>query len=704
MAERLPSRTEIRMSIGFMNNTATTYTPSSPEAVFDHATAVAEERSAEGRRQPCPQQRRSTSGVNAVHLLPGPYGNASAFAANELAPRPSTSRARGTRQVNEEHRHGHTFGTSWPAATDTPAARGAAAAGAWAGQDGFHSPPGSRFVGDNTPANNWVRFAWEPLPGGTKYGATAVVFPPEPAAAGDGNSDGSNAGGTTGTTMLRPLDELWEGPADRNSDESSVGVKRFRPEAGQNNIIGGRRYEGGEKRMGWTTTPSGSSRRRCLPGLEQFAVAGATRQTARTPQPSLHARPWTSRTFAEAAERTGTEHCPPSAADERTRRGCGPGGSNTRSSSWGGDVAMDPTRQAEVMVSQQVQWASGGTEATNYRHQHQQQQQEEQEQQGYVQGRYSSDSHETGRSAKKPRHHRLRVQRVLSAGHMDSLADGVSSLGVASPDAAAAGSGSSSGGWNQADAPRTPHGCTWRRDSFGGQTDGSPQTLCPVSALGKGNPGGGVVRAGVGACTGHIRTTRSRGVPPGAGVGGFEHLRSRKRRNGSISAGASFSRTARTPSVLPTEETLAGMDTASLSWAAAPFTRRLRRIGVGHATVTVTGAATTAAGQKRAATCGVERTTRDLGVASPSPLGLPRTSSTLARLIQQGGGKEAPGFDAAVRASAASSDGNAGVEVAAVAGAIDVGDDDKSSSSDGGAAHEDLSAWLHSTHDWWTSD
>ncbi|CBN78106.1 hypothetical protein Esi_0095_0073 [Ectocarpus siliculosus] len=131
-----------------------------------------------------------------------------------------------------------------------------------------------------------------------------------------------------------------------------------------------------------------------------------------------------------------------------------------------------------------------------------------------------------------------------------------------------------------------------------------------------GNPDGGVVRAGVGACTGHVRTTRSRGVPPGAGMGGVEHLRSRKRRSGSISAGASFS-----------------------------------------------------------------------------------------RLMQQGGGKEAPGFDAAVRASAASSDGNTGgVEVAAVADAVDAGDDDKSSSSDGGAAHEDLSAWLHSTHDWWTSD
>lgn len=94
---------------------------------------------------------------------------------------------------------------------------------------------------------------------------------------------------------------------------------------------------------------------------------------------------------------------------------------------------------------------------------------------------------------------------------------------------------------------------------------------------------------------------------------------------------------------------------------------------------------------------------RDLGVASPSSLGLPRTSSTLARLMQRGGGKEAPGFDAAVRASAASSGGNIGAEVA---DATHVGDDydDKSSSSDGGAAHEDLSAWLHSTHDWWTSD
>ncbi|CAM9838396.1 unnamed protein product [Ectocarpus fasciculatus] len=290
---------------------------------------------------------------------------------------------------------------------------------------------------------------------------------------------------------------------------------------------------------------------------------------------------------------------------------------------------------------------------------------------------------------------------------MDSLADGVSSLGVASPQAAA-GVGSSSGGWNQADAPRTPHGCTWQRDSFGGQADGSSQPPCPVSALDGGNPGGGVARAGGGAYTGHTRTTRSRGVPPGAGMGGVEHFRSRKRRSGSISTSASYTRTVRTPSVLPAEGTLAGMDTASsAAAAAAPFRRRLRRGGVGHATVNVAGAATTAAVQKGAAgTCGVQRTMRDLGMASPSSLGLPRTSSTLARLMQQGGGKEAPGFDAAVRASAASSGGNVGVEAAAaaVADAIDAVDDDKSSSSDGCAAHEDLSAWLHSTHDWWTSD
>lgn len=36
-------------------------------------------------------------------------------------------------------------------------------------------------------------------------------------------------------------------------------------------------------------------------------------------------------------------------------------------------------------------------------------------------------------------------------------------------------------------------------------------------------------------------------------------------------------------------------------------------------------------------------------------------------------------------------------------GCEDDGDIDDDDSSDGGAAHEDISLWLHSTQDWWTS-
>lgn len=86
------------------------------------------------------------------------------------------------------------------------------------------------------------------------------------------------------------------------------------------------------------------------------------------------------------------------------------------------------------------------------------------------------------------------------------------------------------------------------------------------------------------------------------------------------------------------------------------------------------------------------------------------------RSSQHGTDKEAPGFDAAVSADSApftaaagggagdKADGK-GATVAAMAessaGAEYDGIDDNS--SDGGDAHEELSAWLHGTADWWTS-
>lgn len=74
-----------------------------------------------------------------------------------------------------------------------------------------------------------------------------------------------------------------------------------------------------------------------------------------------------------------------------------------------------------------------------------------------------------------------------------------------------------------------------------------------------------------------------------------------------------------------------------------------------------------------------------------------RTASPLGRALQ--GGKGAPGYDAAVSTAGCGVAGESGEVEAFSSGVGDVDDD----SSDGGAAHEEISAWLHSTADWWTS-
>lgn len=79
------------------------------------------------------------------------------------------------------------------------------------------------------------------------------------------------------------------------------------------------------------------------------------------------------------------------------------------------------------------------------------------------------------------------------------------------------------------------------------------------------------------------------------------------------------------------------------------------------------------------------------------------TSILLYRLSQSG--NEAPGYDAAVNSTnGRSNDESATVNDEGVGGISGAGggevDED---SSDGGAAHEEISTWLHSTQDWWTS-
>lgn len=78
------------------------------------------------------------------------------------------------------------------------------------------------------------------------------------------------------------------------------------------------------------------------------------------------------------------------------------------------------------------------------------------------------------------------------------------------------------------------------------------------------------------------------------------------------------------------------------------------------------------------------------------------TPSELSLAGLSDGCREAPGYDTAVNAVAgcgpdANSDGGDGNAV--LTGDGDLDDD----SSDGGAAHEEISAWLHSTEDWWIS-
>lgn len=85
-------------------------------------------------------------------------------------------------------------------------------------------------------------------------------------------------------------------------------------------------------------------------------------------------------------------------------------------------------------------------------------------------------------------------------------------------------------------------------------------------------------------------------------------------------------------------------------------------------------------------------------VSSSGGVSCSRTASPLGRALQ-GRKSGAPGYDAAVSTASCGAAGESGTLEASAAGRGDVDDD----SSDGGAAHEEISAWLHSTEDWWTS-
>lgn len=156
-----------------------------------------------------------------------------------------------------------------------------------------------------------------------------------------------------------------------------------------------------------------------------------------------------------------------------------------------------------------------------------------------------------GSSAKKPRYHRLHRKPSAGQMQMDTLTDGVGSLGVASPRATA---GDGSGGDKRgeevaaADAFSRRRGYVSRRATLIGSTGDAflPEPVCAaLSAVGGGGQAGPraarVAGAGAGAgVQGCAMTRRQKAQSGGAAVGGGpgQH-QSKRRRNGSLAAGAS---------------------------------------------------------------------------------------------------------------------------------------------------------------------
>ncbi|CAM9987806.1 unnamed protein product, partial [Pylaiella littoralis] len=409
---------------------------------------------------------------------------------------------------------------------------------------------------------------------------------------------------------------------------------------------------------------------------------------------------------------------------------------NARSSGWGRDAAMHNVTADEGAVSRRQVVTRGDGGATTAATMERQFQQEEE----------SESREERGESAKKTRyHHGLKVQGTLTVSHpVDSLTDGVSSLGVASPGGATA-SYSGGGKWEPVDAARRRRCEWWREAGFTGPTRYvvPQEPLRPVLALAEVGwnsdmRGAATIDTGAGAARGSTTTMyqkERRSMNSGAGIGGGSsgHRLSKKRKNFSLSAEAEASSPAATAVTTVAAATAEATTTAAA--AGAPRSRPQYVVRVRPEDANGAAAAAAAAAAAGCRTMDVGRTERQGGYHYPcsrakpsaphSPTHLlPSISSSLASLMAvqrqgetgRGGGKEAPGFDAAVSASAAvvpgggggASEGKGGAFAAGSTAAKGIGSgvevpDEDDNSSDGGAAQEDLSAWLHSTDDWWTS-
>lgn len=385
----------------------------------------------------------------------------------------------------------------------------------------------------SSSSSSWVRFAWEPLiaEGGSRDLSVS--------AAGSGVGVGS-APATNGVTLLQ---ELSGDPAVSSRHGNEKGVKRARAstvggvgkEAAAGWVESCRSRQAVPGRTEWDWGEGRPRRQPCWrhePSVGEFGAGGVAPQTgsARAEPGPVDSFSMSSRELAGAPEVAGRPeggygHAPQPAVGCRGYSGRSVGGVSTRSSGkhrdWGGG-GLGNTKEGEQAGGIGATAATAAVPA-------------------YQQHREQDDSQEGGARAKKPRYHRSRAQRTLSVTQMDTLTDGVSSLGVASSEATNSDSDSDDGkGAPPALSGRPGH--LSPRETLNGSKNGAirPEPLRPTLALdgvGRSGTGGGGRGGRVGARC-NTTATRSQTARSGAAAGspGWQH-QPKRRRNGSLSTG-----------------------------------------------------------------------------------------------------------------------------------------------------------------------
>ena len=503
------------MATGFMmtnaNMEAASPSPHEP-------TSVKEE-----PRQPRRSARMSNSRPSYTHHGPA-VPTAGMAPAAPVPPPPPPAGARRTRL------NGATLQSISPSRTDTPAAGSCDARQA---EDGARTPLGgpltterhdSLMVGDGgttAGGGGWVRFAWEPLVAVGKRRSSPVPV------AGSGSFGVGSAPETGGVTLLQ---ELSAGPGRHGSDK---GVKRARAssadagaETGWTEGSRDRRRASLPDRVDWDWGAGWPRRQQCWrqPTAREFEAGGLAAVQmggAGNPPDPGNLFPVSSRELASAADAAGR---PAAGHGQTTQPAIGSrghrehrvGGVNARSGVWGGGGELgDATAEKEAEIE-----GTGATAVTE----------------AYREHREERDSQEGGRRAKKPRYHGSRVQHTLSVAQMDTLTDGVSSLGVASPEEACNGDSEDGRGASPALDGRCGH--ILPQDILNGSTnDGlsSEAAARPIPPLWEVGRNGGT--RGVGP--GRSAWTRHQAAHPGAAAGGPGHHQPKRRRNGSHPAGKS---------------------------------------------------------------------------------------------------------------------------------------------------------------------